>query len=157
MLDALEANLRRDIVYSDIAEMFLFLANLKATKLEIRKGVKLLEEAYPKDVDPKLTDELLHFHLYVRQTPSQELTEEQSISLSRGDLYQIMCKEKIYTAFPNVEAMVTNWSGERFFSRLKNIKNELRFTMSQERLSALSILCIESDKQILINFCVILL
>ena len=70
MLDALEANLRRDIVYSKIAEMFLFLANLKATKLEIRKGVKLLEEAYPKNVDPKLTDELLHFHLYVRQTPS---------------------------------------------------------------------------------------
>ena len=33
MLDALEANLRRRAnVYSDIAEMFLFLANLKATK-----------------------------------------------------------------------------------------------------------------------------
>ena len=89
MLHALEANLRRDIVYSDIAEMFLFLANLKATKLEIRRGVKLLE-AYPKDVDPKLADELLYFHLYVRQTPSQELPEEQYISLSRGDLYQIM-------------------------------------------------------------------
>ena len=27
MLDALEANLRRGIVYCDIAEMFLFLAN----------------------------------------------------------------------------------------------------------------------------------
>ena len=63
-----------------------------------------------------------------------------------------MCKEKIYTPFSNVEAMVTNWSGERFFSRLKNIKNELRFTMSQERLSALSILCIESDKLKQINF-----
>ena len=60
MLDALEANLRRAMVYSDIAEIFLFLANLKATKLEIVRGVKLLE-AYP-DVDPKLTDKLLHFH-----------------------------------------------------------------------------------------------
>jgi len=56
-------------------------------------------------------------------------------------------------AFPNVEAilrlflsvMVTNCSGERSFSRLKRIKNELRVTMSQERLSALSILCIERD------------
>ena len=74
MLDALKASLRRAIVYSDIAEMFLFLANLKATKLEIGRGVKLLE-AYP-DVDPKLTDELLHFHLYVRQRQCQELTEE---------------------------------------------------------------------------------
>ena len=69
-------------MYSDIAEMFLFLANLKATKLEFVLGVKLLEEAYPKDVDPRLTNELLHFHLYVRQTQSQGLTEEQSISLS---------------------------------------------------------------------------
>ena len=59
-------------------------------------------------------------------------TEEQSISLSHGDLYEIMCKEKIHTAFPNVEAilrlflslMVTNCSGERSFSRLKSIKNK---------------------------------
>ena len=88
MLDALEANLRRRAnVYSDIAEMFLFLANLKATKVEIVRGVELLKEAYPKDVDSKLTDELLHFHLYVRQTQNQGLTgtEEQSISLSHGD------------------------------------------------------------------------
>ena len=139
MLNALEANLRREtIVYSDIAEMFLFLANLKASKLEIVRGVKLLEEAYPKDVDPRLTDELLHFHLYVRQTQNQGLAEEQSIFLSHRDLYQIMCKEKIHTAFPNVEAlfrlflrlMITNCSGKRSFSRVKRIKNELRSTMS---------------------------
>ena len=152
MLDALEANLRRRAnVYSDIAEMFLFLANLKATKVEIVRGVECFKEVYPEDVDPKLTDELLHFHLYVRQTQNQGLTgtEEQSISLSHGDLYEIMCKEKIHTAFPNVEAilrlflrlMVTNCSEERSFSRLKSIKNKLRSTMSQERLSALSILC----------------
>ena len=74
MLDALKANLRRRaIVYSDIAEMFLFLANPKAIKLEIVRRIKLLEEAYPEDVDPKLTDELLHFHLYIRQTQSRGL------------------------------------------------------------------------------------
>ena len=81
MLDALEANLRRgDIVHSDIAKMFLFFVNLKATKLEIVQGVKLLKEAYPEDVNLKLTDKLLHFYLYVRQTQNQELTEKQSIS-----------------------------------------------------------------------------
>ena len=104
MLDALKANLRRRaIVYSDIAEMFLFLANLKATELEIVRGQKLSMDAYPEDVDLKFTDELLHFYLYVRQ--SQDLTEEHSLPVSYGDLYQIMCKEKIYTAFPNVEAI----------------------------------------------------
>ena len=105
-ISMLEANLRRAIVYSGIAEMYLFLANQKAIRLEIAQGVKLLEEAYPEDVDPKLTDELLHFYLYVRQTQSQRLTEEQSISLSYGDLYQIICKEKIHTTFPNVEAIL---------------------------------------------------
>ena len=105
MLDALEANLRRAMVYSDIAEMFLFLANLKATKLEIVRGAKLLE-AYP-DVDPKLTDQRLHFHLYVRQTQSQGITEEQAIfSCLVKTFYQIMCKEKICTAFPNVKAIL---------------------------------------------------
>ena len=147
-------------MYSDIAEMLLFLANLKATKLEIVRGVKRLKEAYPEDVDPKLADELLHFHFYVRQIQSPELTEEQSISLFYGALYQIICKEKNYTTFPNEEAilslflslMVTNCSGKRSFSRFKSIKNELRSTMSQERFSALSILCIESDKHKQINF-----
>ena len=43
MLDALEANLRRKaIVCSDIAKMFLFLANVKTTEQEIVRGVKLL-------------------------------------------------------------------------------------------------------------------
>ena len=53
----------------------------------------------------------------------------------------IMCKEKIHTAFSNMEAilrlflglMVTNCSGKRSFSRCKSIKNKLRSTMSQER------------------------
>ena len=121
MLDALETNLRRAIVYSDIAKNFLFLTNLKATKLEIVRGIKLLEEAYREDVDPKLTNEFLHFLLYVRQTQGQGLIEEQSIFLSYGELYQIIRKKKIHTSFPDMEAtlrlflssMVTNCSVER--------------------------------------------
>ena len=159
MLDALEDNLRRAIVYSDITEMFLFLANLNTIKLEIVRDIKFLEKAYAEDVDPKLTDELLHFHLSIRQTQRQGFTEEQSISLSHGNLYQIMCKKKIHTTFSNVEAilrlflsfMVANCSGERYLSRLKSIKNELRSTMSQKRC-ALSILCNERDKHKHINF-----
>ena len=73
-------------MYSDIAETFLFLANIEATKQEIGRGVKLLEKAYPEDVDPKLIDELQHFHLYARLAQSQGFRKEQSISLSHGDL-----------------------------------------------------------------------
>ena len=71
-----------------------------------------------------------------------------------------MCMEKIHTTFLIVEAifrlflslMVTNCLGERMFSQLRRIKYQLRSTMSQERLSALSIMCIESDKLRQINF-----
>jgi len=41
--------------------------------------------------------------------------------------------------------MVTNCSGERSFSKLKRIKNELRGTMLQERLNSLSLMSIECD------------
>ena len=55
--------------------------------------------------------------------------------------------------FPNIEIalriylslMVSNCSGERSFSKLKRIKNELRNRIGQDRLNSLSIMSIESD------------
>ena len=55
--------------------------------------------------------------------------------------------------FPNIEIalriylslMVSNCSGERSFSKLKCIKNELRNRIGQDRLNSLSIMSIESD------------
>jgi hypothetical protein len=41
--------------------------------------------------------------------------------------------------------MVTNVSGERSFSKLKFIKNELRNCMTQPRLNNLSLMCIGND------------
>ena len=41
--------------------------------------------------------------------------------------------------------MVSNCSGERSFSTLKRIKNELRSSMGQERLTALSLMAIEHE------------
>ena len=60
-------------------------------------------EAYPEDVDIKLTNELLHFYLYVRKKlvlPTEEHT------LSHTDLYQIIFKQNIKIAFPNVETIM---------------------------------------------------
>jgi hypothetical protein len=89
-------------VYTDVAQMFSFLANLTASKQKIQQHVELLMEACPENVDILLTDELLHFHLYVRQ--SYRPAEEQS--LSHSDLYQIIYKQNIQIAFPNVEAIL---------------------------------------------------
>jgi len=41
--------------------------------------------------------------------------------------------------------LVTNCSGERSFSVLSRVKNEIRTTMSNERLNALSLMAIESN------------
>lgn len=41
--------------------------------------------------------------------------------------------------------MITNCSGERLFSKLNLIKEELRSTMSQKRLNSLSLMSIEHE------------
>jgi hypothetical protein len=41
--------------------------------------------------------------------------------------------------------MVTNASGERSFSKLKFIENEIRNRMTQPRLNNLSFICIENN------------
>ena len=98
MLDALKVNLiGRAIVYSDIAKFFLFLANLKAIKLEIVQSVKLLTEAYPENVDLKFSDKFLHFNLYVRQ--SQNFTEEHSF-LCLIETFIKLCARKKFIALP---------------------------------------------------------
>ena len=48
--------------------------------------------------------------------------------------------------------MVTNCIGERSFSKLKHIKNRLRTTMTQERLTYLALISIEYDVLREINF-----
>jgi len=59
----------------------------------------------------------------------------------------------ICEAFPNVNVafriylcmLVTNCSGERSFSVLSRVKNEIRTTMSDERLNALSLMAFENN------------
>ena len=69
------------------------------------------------------------------------------------DMFRLLVKQGLAPTFPNVEItlriylclMVSNCSGERTFSRLKLIKNELRSTMAQKRMNVLSLMSIESD------------
>ena len=59
----------------------------------------------------------------------------------------------IFETFPNVDFVYrlyltlpsANTTGERSFSVLKRVRNELRSTICEEKLCALSLLCIESD------------
>ena len=69
------------------------------------------------------------------------------------EMYLTMKKNEWTQTFPNVDIvlriylcmMTSNCSGERSFSRLKRINNELRSTMGQDHLSILSLMSIEND------------
>jgi len=75
-------------------------------------------------------------------------------------LFRILCEDNLKVTFPNVDIalrmylvlMVANSSGERSFSKMKLIKNRLRTTMTQDHLSNLTILSIESDVLRSLNF-----
>ena len=68
-------------------------------------------------------------------------------------MYKLIIDKQLKASFPNVEVvlrmylvlMISNCSAERSFSKLKIIKNRLRTTMANERLSCLGILSIEHD------------
>ena len=155
ILDALYANLnKRAEVYNYVADKFSFLANLNSKEEKLHDAVTAIVNEYPNDIDMGLESELKHFHIYVKQNNSENK------EVTHTSLYQIIFKDNLRQAFPNVECilriflclMLTNCSGERSFSQLKRIKNELRTNMSQKRLEALSLLCIEKEKLRTVSF-----
>ena len=68
-------------------------------------------------------------------------------------MFRVASAPGIREMFPNVDLLmriyltmlVTNCSGERSFSTLKHVKNNIRSSMGDDRLNHLSILCIEND------------
>ena len=77
-----------------------------------------------------------------------------------ADQAKLLCEGDLTDTFPNVHValrmylcmMVTCCSGERSFSKLALIRNDLRSTMRHDRLSALCLLSIESELLRNMNF-----
>ena len=94
-------------------------------------------------MDNEFDDEFLLF--------SELCGPEQSVSVST--MLQFMIEEKLNNCFPNVNIALriylsilgTSCESERSFSVLKRVKNYLRSTIGQKKLSALSLLNIESE------------
>ena len=106
-------------------------------------------KTYDADLEDSLGNELIQLTLL-----SADFMEEKGDSISHEQfLYNIITEKHLTDTFPNAEialrmylvVMVANSSSERSFSKLKLIKNRLRTTMTQERLSGLSLLSIEHD------------
>ena len=90
-------------------------------------------------------EELVQFKEFVQ--------DEKVSSTSAVELLKTLRGRKLHTVFPNTDIAlrlfltmpVTNASGERSFSKLGLVKNRLRSSMQQDRVSNLTLMSIEHD------------
>uniref|UniRef100_A0A671WKW6 HAT C-terminal dimerisation domain-containing protein n=1 Tax=Sparus aurata TaxID=8175 RepID=A0A671WKW6_SPAAU len=130
--------------YKHLTEIFgvLFLVET-ASSSEITEHANTLVSAYPSDLDSGLANELLQFRSFMFPETDK----------SPSNMLKTILKFGLQSVFPNVYVAlrmfltlpVTNCEGERSFSHLGRIKNELRTSMKQKRLKSLSLLAIESE------------
>ena len=144
ILDKLVSCLDKRIgAYSELNALFSVLFNLDTDSENVRKCASSLSSVYLDDLDKDFGEELLHFKTFVKDEKKR----------SPATMLQLLHTHGLQSTFPNVfvglrlflTLPVTNAEGERSFSRLKRVKNELRTTMTQKRLTALSLLTIESE------------
>uniref|UniRef100_A0A8C1QLR1 TTF-type domain-containing protein n=1 Tax=Cyprinus carpio TaxID=7962 RepID=A0A8C1QLR1_CYPCA len=151
ILDKLLSCLAKRIgAYTELNKLFIVLFNNDTDCDSVHKCAAALSSKYSDDLDKDFGEELIQFKTFVQE----EKTRSPKIML------QLLHRHGLQTTFPSVFVAlrifltlpVTNAEGERSFSRLKRVKNEFRTTMTQKRLTALSLLTIESDLVKEINF-----
>lgn len=146
IIDILKQQLeKRGEIYHHFAQHFSFLIDFNDNDVE--QNVQKLATLYPADINTEFTAEFEQFQTYML---ANHRTQAQ---LGFQDVYNIIKRERLEIAFPNVETifklflslMITNCSGERSFSKLKLLKTPTRSTMKEDRLSDLAILSIECE------------
>lgn len=148
---------RRMLAYSNVAKQFsVFRECLSDDGNNIRSAAERLVAAYENDLETDIYDEFVQFHKLLKTDlgkPVVEREPHQSAESVELRMYKLITGANLQTVFPNIEVglriylclMVTNCSGERSFSKLKRIKNELRSTMHQERLNRLTLMSLEHE------------
>ena len=147
ILDSLATELRkRKEVYSKLQEKFGFLFSITTlSDSELREAAMNLQKHFSADLQLTLADEMVQFSAYMKQAPPENCSPLAALRHLRN--------AGIVETFPNVDIAyrlyltlsVANAEGERSFSVLKRVKNQLRSTLSQDKLCNLSLLTIESD------------
>lgn len=136
--------------YEAVRSRFGFLNHIEKMDVEnLHASAEALVKVYEDDLEPSLGNELVQFVSLI-DAYKKDYGKDRSPELF---YYQILEDQNFRATFPNIEIalrmylvlMVSNCTGERSFSKMKIIKNRLRTTMGQNRLSKLSLLSIESD------------
>jgi hypothetical protein len=154
LLDCIIGNIsRRYEAAYEIDETFNFLWKYNHyEEEEIRRRSKDFVNKYKDDVSMELIDELLHLKFIHDVNIKNDL--DPFLLLNKINDLKLIC------LFPNIciglrifcTLPVTVAQAERSFSRLALIKNDLRSTMTQGRVSGLGILAMECDLAKKINF-----
>lgn len=138
--------------YKHLCDLFGVLFMLENTPdCELINKANSLASAYPADLDSNLGNELIHFRAFIR-------SDGQNVPPPKCLKTILDCR--LQSTFPNVYIAirlyltlpVTNCEGERSFSQMARIKNELRTRMTQRHLNSLSLMAIESELVRDINF-----
>ena len=136
--------------YEELCSRFGFLGKLESlSPVEIESLADYIVIVCKDDLEQCFGNELVQFVAF----PNEFLKDADDNIGKEHILYKLIIDKRIKCSFPNVEIalrmysilMVTNCSGERSFSKLKYIKNRLRTTMTNERVTHLSLMSIEYD------------
>ncbi|CAH2245391.1 zinc finger MYM-type 1-like [Pelobates cultripes] len=136
--------------YSEVCDLFGFFINFPAMDSEsINIAAEKLSAFYKHDLGTTFGDDLIQFQSFI----SLFLDEKPDDCSIEQFMYSTINDKDVRDTFPNTEIalkiyltlMISNSSGERSFSKMKLIKKLQRTTMSQSRLTKLSIMSAESD------------
>lgn len=144
--------------FSNIVKKFKVLNPMKMSKENIDKNIISIQnisklyyvDADELDIEVEYPSFCLLYHQVYNEIEPLKLNEVLKFMISRDmvssypNLYTLY---KIFYTFP-----VSSATAERSFSRVKLLKSHLRSTMTEDRLSNLTILSIESSIAHAINF-----
>ena len=140
IIDRIVTDLNNRIrAYSETDVRFLF---LRRHELENSDS---LSSFYSDDLDAEIFDEWLQWSEFEKALYPKAASRGRHMKCCR--LKRTSCRKCLFDiALRNYLTLpVSNCTGERSFSHLKRIRNALRSTMVQVRLSSLTILSIESE------------
>ena len=131
--------------YADIRKMFQVVTEFRNLEnKQIRElAIRIAETFHTVLQSSTFPDEMIQFVDFAKSRGCS----------SPSDLAVLIHNEDLYNTFPNVSIalrmfmclLISNCSGERSFSQMALVKNKLRSTMTDERLSALKLLSVEID------------
>ena len=133
IIDKLYSSLRhRTNAYDAVDKRFTLLSRYRSMSVQaVNDNVRLLTSVYAADLDQdhiQIANEFEQFFRFIQVHPEQGNDEQNTTSIQR--MYKLLKVSGVETSFSNLEILmriylslfITNCSGERSFSRLRELR-----------------------------------